>query len=67
VPGCRGAPGDTYVNRPTVTGKGEPHSVTAVMGLTSSVGVAVPCKLSGRWRWWWTRRLVDHVSTDANA
>jgi hypothetical protein len=36
-----GAPGDTYVNRPTVTGRGSTHIDTAFMGLTSSVGVTV--------------------------
>lgn len=41
VPCWRGAPGDTYVNRPTVTGRGSTHIDTAFMGLTSSGGVAV--------------------------
>ncbi|MEV0787635.1 hypothetical protein AB0I52_32745, partial [Streptomyces sp. NPDC050423] len=40
-----GAPGDTYVNRPTVTARGSTHIDTAFMGLTSSDGVAVDCKL----------------------
>ncbi|EKX61388.1 hypothetical protein STRIP9103_09159 [Streptomyces ipomoeae 91-03] len=29
MPCCRGAPGDTYVNRPTVTGRGSAHIDTA--------------------------------------
>jgi hypothetical protein len=33
---CRGAPGDAYVNRPTVNTSGSTHMVTAFMGLTSS-------------------------------
>jgi hypothetical protein len=48
VPCCRGAPGDTYVNRPTVTGRGSTHVDTAFMGLTSSGGVTVHCKLQAR-------------------
>ena len=40
-----GAPGDTYVNRPTGTVRGGTHIETAFMGLTSSGGVAVNCKL----------------------
>ena len=34
-----GTPGDTYVNRPTATGRGSTHIDTAFMGLTSSGGV----------------------------
>lgn len=45
VPCWRGAPGDTYVNRPTVTGSGSTHIDTAFMGLTSSGGVTVSRKL----------------------
>ena len=48
VPCWRGAPGDTYVNRPTVTGRGSTHIDTAFMGLTSSGGVTVNCKLQAR-------------------
>ncbi|MDG4781403.1 hypothetical protein O7614_17265 [Micromonospora sp. WMMD961] len=36
----------TYVNRPTVTARGSTHIATTFMGLTSSGGVAVLCKLS---------------------
>ena len=43
-----GAPGDTYVDRPTVTASGSTHSDTAFMGLTSSGGVAVIRKLQAR-------------------
>jgi hypothetical protein len=35
---CQGAPGDTYVNRPTVKKTGSTHVDTAFMGLTSSRG-----------------------------
>src|SRR5690349_23797299 len=48
VPGWRGAPGDTYVSRPAVTGRGSTHSDKAFMGLTSSGDVAVDCKLQAR-------------------
>ena len=48
VPCWRGAPGDTYVNRPAVTGRGSTHIDTAFMGLTSSGGVTVNCKLQAR-------------------
>jgi hypothetical protein len=48
VPCSRGAPGDTYVNRPTVTGRESTHIDTAFMGLTSSDGVTVDCKLPAR-------------------
>ena len=36
-----GAPGDTYVYRPTVNTSGSTHMVTAFMGLTSSRDVTV--------------------------
>lgn len=48
VPCWRGTPGDTYVNRPTMTGRGSTHIDTAFMGLTSSGGVTVNCKLQAR-------------------
>lgn len=35
----------TYVNRPTVTTRGSTHMNAAFMGLTSSGGVTVACKL----------------------
>jgi hypothetical protein len=38
---CSGAPGDTYVNRPTVNTSGSTHLVTTFMGLTSSRDVTV--------------------------
>lgn len=48
VPCWRGTPGDTYVNRPTVTERGSTHIATAFMGLTSSGGVTVNGKLQAR-------------------
>ncbi|GAA1968000.1 hypothetical protein GCM10009754_46070 [Amycolatopsis minnesotensis] len=45
MPCGRGAPGDTYVSRPAVTGRGSTHSDTAFMGLTSSGGVTVRRKV----------------------
>ncbi len=43
-----GAPGDTYVNRPPVTGRGSTHIDTAFMGFTSSGGVTINWKLQAR-------------------
>jgi hypothetical protein len=40
-----GAPGDTYVDRPTMTERGSTHIDTAFMGLTSSGGVTINGKL----------------------
>src|SRR5437868_13497646 len=48
VPYWRGAPGDTYLNRPAVTARGSTHIDTAFMGLTSSGGVTVNRKLQAR-------------------
>src|SRR5690349_20015806 len=48
VPCYRGTPGDTYVNRLTVMARGSTHIDTSFMGLTSSDGVTVDCKLPAR-------------------
>jgi hypothetical protein len=45
-----GAPGDPYVNRPTVTTRGSTHVRTAFMGLTSSRGVTASGTLPTRTR-----------------